>query len=63
MAERGIGVDHSTIHPWAVYFSPVLLKRFNRRKRAVTGKWHVDESRFAFNPDPSLTEQFETIAA
>ena len=39
MAERGIGVDHSTIHRWAVHFSPLLLKRFNQRKRAVTGKW------------------------
>jgi putative transposase len=23
---------------------PELLERFNRRKRAVTGKWHVDET-------------------
>jgi len=44
MAERGIGIDHSTIHRWVVYFSPVLLKRFNRRKRAVGGKWHLDET-------------------
>jgi transposase-like protein len=42
MAERGIGVDHSTIHRWVVRFSPLLLERFNRRKCAVTGKWHVD---------------------
>jgi transposase-like protein len=32
MAERGISVDHSTIHRWVVHFSPALLKRFNRRK-------------------------------
>ncbi|RWD29387.1 MAG: IS6 family transposase [Mesorhizobium sp.] len=44
MAERGISVDHSTIHRWVVHFSPLLLERFNRRKRAVTGKWHVDET-------------------
>ncbi|RUV90798.1 IS6 family transposase [Mesorhizobium sp. M1A.F.Ca.IN.022.07.1.1] len=44
MAERGITVDHTTIHRWAVRFSPLLLERFNRRKRAVTGKWHVDET-------------------
>jgi transposase-like protein len=43
MAERGIAVDHTTIH-WTVRFSPLLLERFNRRKRAVTGKWHVDET-------------------
>ena len=44
MAERGISVDHSTIHRWVVHFSPLLLEGFNRRKRAVTGKWHVDET-------------------
>lgn len=25
MAERGISIDHSTIHRWAVHFSPLLL--------------------------------------
>jgi transposase-like protein len=44
MAERGIRVDHSTIHRRVVRFSPLLLERFNRRKRSVTGKWHVDET-------------------
>jgi transposase-like protein len=44
VAERGISIDHSTIHRWVVHFAPLLLKRFNRRKRAVTGKWHADET-------------------
>nr|WP_309402197.1 IS6 family transposase [Aminobacter niigataensis]WMD00137.1 IS6 family transposase [Aminobacter niigataensis] len=44
MAERGIGIDHSTIHRWVIHFSPLLLKRFNRRKRALGGKWHMDET-------------------
>lgn len=44
MAERGLGVDHSTVHRWVVHFSPQLLERLNRRKRTVTGKWHVDET-------------------
>jgi hypothetical protein len=44
MAERGISVDHATIHRWTVHFAPLLLERFNSRKRAVTGKWHVDET-------------------
>ncbi len=44
MAERGISVDHSTIHRWVVHFSPWLLKRYNLRKRKVTGKWHMDET-------------------
>lgn len=44
IAERGISVDHATIHRWVIRFSPLLLERFNLRKRAVTGKWHVDET-------------------
>ena len=44
MAERGISIDHSTIHRWVVHFSPALLKRFNCRKRAVGGSWHMDET-------------------
>ncbi|RDI50511.1 IS6 family transposase [Microvirga subterranea] len=44
MAERGILVDHATIHRWVIRYSPELLERFNRRKRAVTGKLHVDET-------------------
>jgi putative transposase len=44
MAERGISVDHATIHRWGIRYSPELLERFNSRKRAVTGKWHIDET-------------------
>jgi transposase-like protein len=44
MAERGISVDYATIHRWVVRYSPELLERFNQHKRAVTGKWHVDET-------------------
>jgi putative transposase len=44
MAERGISVDHATIHRWVIRYSPELLERFKSRKRAVTGKWHIDET-------------------
>jgi putative transposase len=44
MAERGVSDDHATIHRWIVRYSPELLKRFNSRERAVTAKWHVDET-------------------
>jgi transposase-like protein len=44
MAERGIEVDHATIHRWTVHYAPLLLEQFNRRKRAVSRKWHVDET-------------------
>jgi putative transposase len=38
MAERGVFVDHATIHRWVIRYSPKLLELFNARKRAVTGK-------------------------
>jgi putative transposase len=44
MAERGISVDHATTHRWTVHYAPLLLEQFNRRKRPVTGRWHVDET-------------------
>jgi transposase-like protein len=36
--------DHATIHRWTLRYAPLLLERFTRNKRAVTGKWHVDET-------------------
>jgi putative transposase len=44
MAERGIEVDHATVGRWVVHYSPELLERFNRHKRSVSRKWHVDET-------------------
>jgi putative transposase len=44
MAERGVSVDHATIHRWTIRYTPLLLEHFNRRKRPVTGKWHIDET-------------------
>jgi transposase-like protein len=44
IAEGGISVDHATIGRWVVRYSPEFLERFNRRKRPVSRKWHVDET-------------------
>jgi transposase-like protein len=44
MAERGISVDHSTVHRWALKLLPVLEKAFRRCKRAVGGSWRMDET-------------------
>ena len=44
MAERGVVEDHATIHRWTIHYAPLLLEQFNRRKRAVSRKWHVDET-------------------
>jgi putative transposase len=44
MAERGISVDHATIHRWTIHYAPLLLEQFKRRKRPVGRNWHVDET-------------------
>jgi putative transposase len=44
MAERGISVDHATIHRWTIHYAPLLLEQFNLRKRAVSRQWHIDET-------------------
>jgi putative transposase len=50
MQERGVFVDHSTIHRWIIKLTPVLEEAFRKRKRkrgvgAVAGKsWRMDET-------------------
>jgi transposase-like protein len=44
MAERGIAVDHSTVHRRALKLLPVLGKVFSRHKRSVGKSWRMDES-------------------
>ncbi len=44
MAERGISVDHSTVHRWAIKLLPVLEKDFRRSKRTVGRSWRTDET-------------------
>jgi transposase-like protein len=43
MAERGISVDHSTVHRWAITLLPVLEKAFRGSKRKVGRSWRMDE--------------------
>ena len=44
MAERGVEVDHSTIHRWAIKMLPVLAAVCRRRKRPVGKSWRMDET-------------------
>ena len=44
MEERGISVDHSTIHRWVLKYSPLLEAVFHRRKRPVSLSWRLDET-------------------
>jgi putative transposase len=44
ITERGITVDHSTAHRWAMKLLPVLEKVFRGRKRTVGKSWRMDET-------------------
>jgi len=44
MAERGVFVDHATVHRWAIKILPILAAVFRRRKRAVGSSWRMDET-------------------
>jgi putative transposase len=44
MQERGVSVDHATVHRWAMKILPVLAAVFRRRKRPVGASWRMDET-------------------
>src|ERR1035441_8172296 len=49
MQERGLFIDHSTIHRWVIKLVPVLEEAFRKRKRkrglgAVGKSWRLDET-------------------
>lgn len=44
MAERGVIVDHSTLHRWVIRLVPLLDKAFRRHKRNVGRRWRMDET-------------------
>lgn len=44
MLERGIVVDHSTIHRWVLRLTPLLAKNAHQRRTMYGGTWYVDET-------------------
>jgi hypothetical protein len=44
MQERGVSVDHATVHRWAMKILPVPAAVFRRRKRPVGTSWRMDET-------------------
>ena len=44
MAERGVAVDHATVHRWALKVLPILAKVFRGRKRPIGRSWRMDET-------------------
>jgi len=44
IAERNIGVDHSTVHRWVIKLVPSFDKTFRKHKRPVGKSWRMDKS-------------------
>ena len=44
MQERGVFVDHSTVHCWAMKMLPVLAAAFCRRKQSIDSSLRMDET-------------------
>lgn len=44
MAERGVEVDHSTIHRWVLQYAPELDKRVRPHLNGTNDSWRVDET-------------------
>ena len=44
MQERGVFVDHATVHRWSLKILPILALVFRRRKRPVGTSWRMDET-------------------
>jgi transposase-like protein len=44
LGERGIEVDHVTIHRWVRRFSPLLVDIARFARHRVGDRWHVDET-------------------
>jgi len=44
LAERGLGVDRSTVYRWVQKFGPELSKRTERHLKRASLAWHVDET-------------------
>jgi hypothetical protein len=44
LAERGLGVDHTTIYRWVQRFTPLLADAARPCRHAVGTRWQVDEN-------------------
>jgi putative transposase len=44
VVERGIEVDHSSVHRWVIKLVPLFEKAFRRHKRPVGNSWRMDET-------------------
>jgi hypothetical protein len=61
MQERGVFVDHSTIHRWVIKLTPVIEEAFRKRKRkrgigAVGKSWRLEAASFFVCKSAELSE-------
>lgn len=49
MTERGVAVNHATMHRWALKILPALAKVFRSRKHPGGPSWRVDETYIKVN--------------
>ena len=42
--ERGVQIDHATIHRWVIKFTPVLEHNLRYKKKPVSRSWRMDET-------------------
>lgn len=54
LTERGIEVDHVTIHQWVQRYTPLLIDAARPRRHSVSGRWFVDET-YVKSPEPGDT--------
>ena len=55
MTERGVHVDHATVHRWSIKILPVLAAVFRTRKRQVGGSWRMDETYILISGSGSIS--------
>ena len=59
MAERGLSVDHSTIHRWVLQYGPEMDKRCRPHLRPTNDSWRVDET---WLTDKSCPQKAEALS-
>jgi transposase-like protein len=47
--ERGLVIDHTTIHRWVIRYSPEIAKRVRTRLKPTNDSWRLDETYLKVN--------------
>ena len=62
MAERGIGLAHTTILRWVQRYVPDFEKRWNQYARVVGDSWRVDGKCCKFVVEPNVGVEIDNLA-